>query len=52
MLATGVPTVCLAAAALILLFFYPLSKKRVNENAAKLEKLHNANAAEEASEEK
>ena len=50
MFATGVPTVCLAAAALILLFLYPLSKKRVTENAAILEKIHNANAAEEAAE--
>lgn len=52
MLATGVPTVCLAAAALILLFFYPLSKKRVNQNAAKLAKIHDENAEEEAQENK
>lgn len=49
-LATGVPTVCLLVAALLLLFFYPLSKKRVNENAAKLAKIHNENAEEEKEE--
>ncbi|KRM12152.1 transporter, major facilitator family protein [Paucilactobacillus suebicus DSM 5007 = KCTC 3549] len=47
-LATGVPTTCLLLAALVLLFFYPLSKKRVQENAAKLAKIHNENAEEEA----
>ncbi|CAJ1229876.1 melibiose carrier protein [Levilactobacillus zymae] len=49
-LATGVPTVCLLVAALLLLFFYPLSKKRVNSNAAQLAKIHNANAEEEKKE--
>lgn len=42
-LATGIPTFCLAFAALLLLFFYPLSKKRVTENATKLAKLHENN---------
>ncbi len=32
-LATGVPAICCGVAALILLFFYPLTKKRVNRNA-------------------
>lgn len=42
-LATGIPTVCLSVAALLLLFFYPLNKKRVTENARKLEELHEEN---------
>ncbi|MBS1005047.1 MFS transporter [Levilactobacillus brevis] len=46
-LATGVPTVCLFLAGLILLVFYPLSKKRVNANAPKLAEIHAENAAEE-----
>ena len=46
-LATGVPTFCLLLAALVLLFFYPLSKKRVNANAAKLAEIHSENAEEE-----
>lgn len=29
----GIPTACCAIAALIMFFFYPLSKKKVNENA-------------------
>jgi len=32
---------------LVLLFFYPLSKKRVNANAAKLAEIHSENAEEE-----
>lgn len=35
-LAAGVPAVCLGLAALILLFFYPLSKQRVKDNAMKI----------------
>ncbi|KRK39376.1 Na+ xyloside symporter related transporter [Levilactobacillus parabrevis ATCC 53295] len=46
-LATGVPTFCLLLAGLVLLFFYPLSKKRVNANAAKLAEIHSENAEEE-----
>ncbi|WP_375711423.1 MATE family efflux transporter [Lentilactobacillus hilgardii] len=50
-LATGIPTVCLLVAALLLLFFYPLSKKRVHENAETLAKIHAENTEEEQEEE-
>ncbi len=46
-LATGIPTVCLALAALILLFFYPLSRRKVTENATILAKKHEANTKSE-----
>ncbi|RRG02720.1 MAG: MFS transporter [Lactobacillus sp.] len=39
-LATGIPTVLLAVATLILLFIYPLNKKKIAENVAKLAKIH------------
>ncbi len=45
-LATGVPTVCLALAAIVLVFLYPLNKKRVLANASKLEKIHEENTEE------
>ncbi|MBT9671081.1 MFS transporter [Secundilactobacillus kimchicus] len=45
-LATLIPTVCLLAAALLLLFFYPLGKKLVNSNAETLAKIHAENTAE------
>ncbi|WP_283680260.1 glycoside-pentoside-hexuronide (GPH):cation symporter [Lentilactobacillus sp. Marseille-Q4993] len=47
-LAAGIPTVCLGLAGLILLFFYPLNKKRVQANAAKLKTIHDENSAKEA----
>ncbi|WP_203650252.1 MFS transporter [Secundilactobacillus yichangensis] len=50
-LATGIPTVCLLVAALLLIFFYPLSKKRVKQNAATLAKIHAENTEEEKEEE-
>ena len=46
-LATGVPTVCLALAAIVLTFLYPLNKKRVLANASKLEKIHEENTEDE-----
>ncbi|WP_040470665.1 MFS transporter [Lentilactobacillus kisonensis] len=46
-LATGVPTVCLTLDAIILFFFYPLSKKKVLENAATLRRIHMENTEEE-----
>ncbi|WP_040470998.1 MFS transporter [Lentilactobacillus kisonensis] len=46
-LATGVPTACLTLAALVLIFLYPLNKKRVLANAAKLEKIHTQNTEDE-----
>ena len=46
-LATGVPIVCLALASIVLIFLYPLNKKRVLANASKLEKIHEENTEEE-----
>ncbi len=48
-LATLLPAVLLAVSVLALLFWYPLSKKRVDENVAILEKKHAASAAADGS---
>lgn len=47
-LSTLLPALLLAVAALILAFWYPLSKRRVDENVALLEKKHAAEEAQEA----
>lgn len=42
-LASGLPTACCLVAALVLLFLYPLNKRRVAENAAAIKARHEAN---------
>ena len=42
-LAAGLPAGCCLVAALVLLFFYPLSKRRVAENAEVIKERHATN---------